>query len=191
MSRIFDALKKAEAQRPPAPQPAAALPSPAAPPRAQRSTPPAPQPMRGGSAMPAARPGTPPVVRCEVAAGLSEEVGRGMSTLRVALESSLDERGTRVVAFSSAQGGEGVSTVAAQFVVALSADAQQRVLFMDANALRPALLEVGGPLGALFVRGSGNGGAAIDVLEVPAHAREARMYAASEARAAVEALGPS
>ena len=62
---------------------------------------------------------------------------------------------------------------------------------MDANALRPALLEVGGPLGALFVRGTGNGGAAIDVLEVPAHAREARMYPASEARAAVEALGPS
>jgi len=192
MSRIFDALKKAEAQRPAAPPPVAALsPSPPVPPRAPRATPPAPQPMRGGSALPAPRASAPEAVRCEVAAVLSEEVGRGMATLRAALESSLDDRGTRVVAFTSAQGGEGVSTVAAQFVVALSVDAQQRVLFVDANAQRPALLDVGGPLAALFVRGPRDGAASVDVIEVPAHAREARLYPVPEARALVETLGPS
>ncbi|MEQ1832219.1 MAG: P-loop NTPase [Candidatus Eisenbacteria bacterium] len=123
MTRIYDALKKAESSRTrlglgPAPIGAApgqehhagwgqAAPDPAL----------APLPLVGG-------------------VDLTEDAIRETSALRLNLESALGERALRAVMFSSAQGGEGTSTVALQFAQSL-AHGSARVLFVDAHARRP------------------------------------------------------
>jgi Mrp family chromosome partitioning ATPase len=70
---------------------------------------------------------------------LGDDVVREMSTLRVHLEAALTERVPRAVMLVSAQGGEGTTTVAAQFAATLARDASIRVLLVDANGRRPAL----------------------------------------------------
>ena len=184
MTRIFDALKKAEASRP------AAVPvAPKAPPA------PVPAPVLRGPSAPgnsrAARAERTPVVRAIVAAALPEEIQREMSSLRVALESALDERGPRVVAFFSTQGGEGTSTVAAQFVIALATDPYLRVLFMDVQAHRPAIGATTGPLAGLFLVPDGTDarGRALDLMPVPDMARTAGLFAAADARALLDQVG--
>ena len=67
---------------------------------------------------------------------LDEDAIRETSALRLNLESVLGERVLRVVMFSSAQGGEGTSTVALQFAQSL-AHGSARVLFVDVHARRP------------------------------------------------------
>ena len=117
MTRIYDALRKAEARQSPAPAPAPA----------QEHVPgwgPAPAdgalvplPLLGGVEM-------------------TEDAVRETTALRLNLENALADRVTRSVMFLSAQGGEGTSTVALQFAQTL-AQGEARVLFVDAHAARP------------------------------------------------------
>ncbi len=184
MTRIFDALKKAEASGP------AAVP---AIPKSQ-SAPLPPSALRGPSApgsFRAARAERATVLRAIVAAALPEEIQREMSSLRVSLESALDERGPRVVAFFSTQGGEGTSTVAAQFVIGLASDPRARVLFMDVQAHRPAIGAAAGPLAGLFLVPDGTDarGRTLDLMPVPDVARAAGLFAAADARALLDQVG--
>ncbi len=123
MTRIYDALKKAESNRErlglgPAPL--------GAPPRQPRSpewgnpsvdVPLSPLPLLGG-------------------VELGEDAIRETSALRVNLESALADQVPRSLMFLSAQAGEGTSTVALQFSQSL-AHTGARVLFVDAHARRP------------------------------------------------------
>jgi Mrp family chromosome partitioning ATPase len=125
MTRIFDALKKAEASRQ-APAPASVSPMPpASHAQAFRAPGRASDPWRGalpllgGAVMPA-------------------EVLREMMSLRVTLEVTLRDRSPRIVMFTSPQGGEGTSTVALQFAQVLARDQGLRPLLVDTHVQRPA-----------------------------------------------------
>src|SRR5262245_65715552 len=120
MTRIFDALRKAETRRPPGPAPA--------------ETPAAPQPAPGW----APSPSETALVPLPLLGGveLSEDAARETTALRLNLENALADRVTRAVMFLSAQAGEGTSTVALQFAQSL-ANSDARVLFVDAHAARP------------------------------------------------------
>lgn len=123
MTRIYDALKKAESSRQrlglgPAPLgPAPGQPPPAGWGNGSSDAVPAPLPLLGG-------------------VDLGNDAIRETSSLRVNLESVLADRMPRSVMFTSAQPGEGTSTVALQFAQAL-AHGSARVLFVDAHAKRP------------------------------------------------------
>jgi len=67
---------------------------------------------------------------------LTEDAIRENTALRLNLENALADRVPRSVMFSSAQGGEGTSTVALQFAQSLAGGAA-RVLFVEAHAARP------------------------------------------------------
>jgi Mrp family chromosome partitioning ATPase len=119
MTRIFDALRKAEARRTPGPAPAA--------PQAQEPAPGWEQAPVDGALVP-----LPLLGGVE----MSEDAARETTALRLNLENVLSDRVTRSVMFLSAQGGEGTSTVALQFAQSL-AHSDVRVLFVDAHAARP------------------------------------------------------
>jgi non-specific protein-tyrosine kinase len=120
MTRIFDALRKAEGRRPPEPAPAAPAP--------------APEPAPGWGLAPS----DSPLVPLPLLGGVdvSEDAARENMALRLNLENALAERVTRAVMFLSAQAGEGTSTVALQFAQSLAQN-EARVLFVDAHAARP------------------------------------------------------
>lgn len=130
MTRIFDALKKAEAAR------EAAAPAPVTP---LSAAPPAHAPgVRGPAALRApadAGRGALPLVG---GLTLSEETIREMTALRVGLEASLRDRAPKIVMFLSPQGGEGTSTVALQFAQVLARDPGVRPLLIDTQVRRPA-----------------------------------------------------
>jgi len=115
MTRIYDALRKAEARRTPGPTPA-----------------PEPSPDWGQA------PSNGALVPLPLLGGveMSEDAVRETTALRLNLENALADRVTRSVMFLSAQGGEGTSTVALQFAQTL-AQGDARVLFVDAHAARP------------------------------------------------------
>lgn len=123
MTRIFDALKKAESSR-------------------QRSgLGPAPMGVAPGHEPSTAwgrSQGDPALSPLPLVGGveLTEDAFRETTALRLNIESALGERATRAVMFASAQGGEGTSTVALQFAQSL-AQGNARVLFVDAHARRP------------------------------------------------------
>jgi len=140
MSRIFDALRKAQAGRSaadPAPR-GSAVPAATPPDHGPRGLAPAPARRQPGRAAPAAD-ATPVIVPIREAAELSEDVVREMTRLRVSIESLLPDRVTRSVMFVSAQGREGTSTVAYQFAFTLARDTRLRALLVDAHARRPSL----------------------------------------------------
>jgi len=118
MTRIFDALRKAE-RRSPAAAPAV----------------PAPEPERSAWEPPAAD-GTLVPLPLLGGVDMSEDAARETTALRLNLENALADRVTRAVMFLSAQAGEGTSTIALQFAQTL-AQADARVLFVDAHAARP------------------------------------------------------
>jgi Mrp family chromosome partitioning ATPase len=127
MTRIFDALKKAEASRQ-AHAPSAVGPLPPASPShssALRATGRSSEPWRaalpllGGATMP-------------------PDVVREMMSLRITLEVTLRDRSPRIIMFTSPQGGEGTSTVALQFAQILARDQGLRPLLVDAHVTRPA-----------------------------------------------------
>jgi len=185
MSRLFQALKKAEAM-----------------PSVVRES--APSPSRASAAAPVAVPPlAPPMVRplgtqsarepilAAVRAGLPEQVLREMTSLRVNLESQFPNRKPITIAVTGAQGGEGVSTVAAQFAISLAADGQLRPLLVDANAQRPTLLVSPGPLAGVFEPGGAAGaGGTIDLIPVPDSLRTAGLYSPSELEAALHPVRP-
>jgi non-specific protein-tyrosine kinase len=123
MTRIYDALKKAESSRQRlglGPAPIAPLPGSSPPPSWGSTGPdqaPAPLPLLGG-------------------VDLTEDAIREVTALRVNLESVLADRSPRALMFTSSQGGEGTSTVALQFAQSL-AHGSARVLYVDAHARRP------------------------------------------------------
>src|SRR5262245_30303063 len=102
MTRIYDALRKAETHR----DRRAMSPEPEAPP-------PAPEPMPTWAASPSERPLVPLPMLGGVE--LSDDAARETTALRLNIENALSDRVTRSVLFTSAQGGEGTSTVALQF----------------------------------------------------------------------------
>ena len=117
MTRIYDALRKAEARQSPAPSPA-----------------PAQEPAPGWGHAPAGGALVPLPLLGGVE--MTEDAVRETTALRLNLENALADRVTRAVMFVSAQGGEGTSTVALQFAQTL-AHSDARVLFVDAHAARP------------------------------------------------------
>lgn len=188
MSRLFQALKKAEAMAPAvregAADPARVSPVPIPPPAHAPTHPvatvrPIGVPSRG-------------LVTAAVRAALPEQVMREMTTLRVNVESMFPGRRPIVVAFSGAQGGEGTSTVAAQFAIALAGDSRIRTLLVDACAQRPALLVNPGPMTGLFEPGGlRDASGAVDALPVPETARVAGMIVPAELDAVLQPLKPS
>src|ERR1044072_2160426 len=110
---------------------------------------------------------------------LTEDSIRETTGLRVNLESVLPDRNVRSVMFSSAQSGEGTTTVALQFAQTL-AHSGARVLFVDANARRPACFAEGSArVPALGPR------ARARVLVVDANARRPACFAEASHRFAV------
>jgi Mrp family chromosome partitioning ATPase len=75
----------------------------------------------------------------EALPGIPGEFHRELAALRFTLENALPGRTTRVVQFAAAVGGEGTTTVAANFARVLAQDATQNVLLVDANVRRPGL----------------------------------------------------
>lgn len=132
MTRIFDALKKAEASRQAPPlAPAAVNPPPAAPPAHVPSLPGLRPPVLSHESWRIALPllgGAP----------MPDDVAREMMSLRVTLEITLRDRTPRILLFTSPQGGEGTSTIALQFAQILARDSGLRPLLVDANVRRPA-----------------------------------------------------
>jgi Mrp family chromosome partitioning ATPase len=125
MTRIFDALRKAESNRErlglgPAPL----------------GAPPGQDPQAGWGHQPAEPAQTPLPFVGGVA--LNEDAVRETMALRLNLEGVLPDRAVRAVMFCSAQAGEGTSTVALQFAQSL-AHSSARVLFVDAHARRPVV----------------------------------------------------
>ena len=140
MSRIFDALKKAQLGRPAAdPAPRSIVAAPVTPlDHAPRGLRPAPVRREPGRAAPGGE-ATPLIIPIREAAEPPEDVIREMTRLRVSLESLLPDRASRSVMFVSSQGREGTSTVAFQFAFTLARDSRIRTLFVDAHARRPVL----------------------------------------------------
>jgi len=139
MTRIFDALRKAQAPREHlAPPPPAIVPVPPAAVRGPRPL--AERPLERGEER------HPAIVPFTAAVALPPDVAKEMTGLRVSLEVALTERAPRVVMLLAPQGGEGTSTVAAQFALALASDSRLRVLLVDAHVRRPAYGPHGAPL---------------------------------------------
>lgn len=129
MTRIFDALKKAEASRPPAPLaggPVNPLPPPsAAHAPALRGPARAHEPFRVALPLLGAVP-------------MADDVVREMMSLRVTLDVTLRDRSPKIVMFTSPQGGEGTSSIALQFAQVLARDSGLRPLLVDTHVRRPA-----------------------------------------------------
>jgi capsular exopolysaccharide synthesis family protein len=126
MTRIFEALKKSQAE-PARPELPSTGRSPAAP--QERA---------------AVRPSEPrsPALDPVVLPPIPEDFVIKLTHLRYALESALADRPRRVLALCSAQQREGTSTVACSLARVLAQDERARVLLVDAHVRRPGL----GPL---------------------------------------------
>jgi Mrp family chromosome partitioning ATPase len=85
---------------------------------------------------------------------LPTDVLREMTGLRISLEATLTQGIPRTVMFIASQGGEGTSTVAAQFAQSLASDERLRVLLVDAHVRRPAYEPDGSLAADLPARGT-------------------------------------
>ncbi len=168
MTRLFEALSKARSDRPardPVALPGHPAPAVAPPPHlaiaasppvrpATASAPPAPMKAVPASAewSTASTDGARRIVALDGLAGLPADVEREMTGLRISLEAMLTRRIPRTLMFIASQGGEGTSTVAAQFAQSLAGDERLRVLLVDAHVRRPAYEPDGSPAAAHAVR---------------------------------------
>ena len=185
MTRIFDALKKAQASLAP---PAPAAPAPAFAGHSRESAVRAPE--RRVDPLPDLR---QRIVALDLKIDLPEEVVREMTSLRVNLEATLSERAPRVIIFLSAQGGEGTSTVAAQFAISLAKDARLRTLLVDAHVRRSApWLRAAGSVHPLRAAATNEADRArqLDVLPLSEAQLQAGVLSQSEMRATLEAAAP-
>lgn len=136
MTRIFDALRKAQAA-------GAAFGAKASSPPTHSQVTPLPTPAHAAiaarGAMPRAIEGRLTGMALQGSVEQPDDVVREMTTLRISIESALPEHTQRVIAFASSQSGEGSSTVAMQFAQGLAADGQLRPIYIDANPRRPAI----------------------------------------------------
>jgi protein-tyrosine kinase len=139
MSKMFDALKRAESERrkkqeeltPPAPalEPVAgtardtAPQAPAVPLMPRREAPPPFVP-------------SPPA---DLGAGLTLDMVRELGILRNSIEARLEKKTGRVLMFTSAMHGEGVTTLALGYARLLAMHNEHRVLLVELNARTPSL----------------------------------------------------
>lgn len=114
MSRIYDALRKAE----------------------RDGVPRKPREAQGGRPAPSRRPatGVSPAL-----AGMDEPFRRSLLNLKNAVDSEMRERATRVIVFTSAVAGEGKTTIAASFARMLAVDETSKILLIDCSARNPGL----------------------------------------------------
>ncbi len=188
MSRIFDALRKAQAGRHEPASPHVAPPSPPAPvtPGATRAG-----PSSYSERVVEPRHGYP----LTLSVPTDDDVVQQMTTLRVNLEAALPDRTPRTVVFLGPQGGEGTTTVVQQFAWTLARDRTLHTLILDANADRPSIeidlthriatCRTGDP----GVRPGLEAGVAINLhaLPVPDERLRAGMFSPADAREMVEA----
>jgi capsular exopolysaccharide synthesis family protein len=113
VSKIYDALRKAERERG--------------------------KPLERSAA--AARPG--PSVHIEddalILAGMNENFRRSLLNLKSAIDSEMKERNSRVILFTSAVQGEGKTTVVASLARVLSLGESRKILLVDCSVRNPAL----------------------------------------------------
>lgn len=155
MSRLFDAMRRAEAER-----------------RSRESRQAATAEPQGPAA-----PGSMPV-EADRAAGVSGALLRELGMLRNAVEVALAGKGKKSLLFTSAMEGEGTTTIATNFARMLALEGRERILLCEMNARAPGFANVfsangdagvtdyfvaGGSLQSL-IQGSGQDG--LDVLYV-------------------------
>lgn len=149
MSKMFDALRRAEAERrrKQAEGSGAAVPAlePVAPRARDAAAPiaPVPSPRPPRSTEPAAQP-----TALQPASALGGEVLREIGILRNSLEAKLDRKARRVLMFTSAMHEEGVTTLAIAYARLLAMQGDQRVVLIELNARTPSLASRLGLLGA-------------------------------------------
>ncbi len=138
MSKMFDALRRAESERKkkqeelnPAP---AALESMPTTPARDTPTPITRMPQRE-SPVPIAPVPMPPVGADAFPAEMLRELG----ILRNSIESKLEKKTARVLMFTSAMHGEGVTTLALAYARLMAMHNEHRVLLVELNARTPAL----------------------------------------------------
>ena len=186
MTRIFDALRKAGS--------ASA--------RTISSVPPAARPLPSMSARvvhpmvepPAGREneGRTAIVPFVAPVELPADALRELTGLRVSLEAVLTERIPRIVLFLASQGGEGTSTVAAQFAQTLAEDSRLRVLLVDAHVRRPRYEPNGTPTTGWRVAVPAGGVAPVagnlDLLPLPDATHRERMLSPPAMRDSLAAV---
>lgn len=193
MTRIFDALRKAEAAREHAsPSSAPVMPLPSSSTHTGGAA-------RAYSPMPRAvlQPNRSALPLCGSFA-FGDDVQREMTGLRVSLEALLGESTPRTIMFVSPQGAEGTSTVSLQFAGMLARDPQLRVLIVDAHARRPAYhideaTRVAVPVPSLSGAGYRPGSevsAHLYALPVPAEIVSSGVYQPAAIRQALEENSP-
>ena len=190
MTRLFDALSKARSAPPargpagpPAPFPIAVVP---------------PGPMKAVHLV-AEQPAAPhDGARCGIvvlggSAELPADVLREMAGLRISLEAALTQRIPRIVMLLASQGGEGTSTVAAQFARSLASDERLRILLVDAHVRRPAYgsdgsPEVAQPARAAARRRASPDAPGPDLMPLSEDSREARTLAPASLRESLDTI---
>jgi len=146
VSKMFDALRRAESERRkkqeqsnPAPT---ALEAVSAPPARDAATPITRLPHREATAPVApvsplpAMPGSTPAVGADA---FPAEMLRELGILRNSIESKLEKKSGRVLMFTSAMHGEGVTTLAIAYSRLMAMHNEHRVLLVELNARTPAL----------------------------------------------------
>jgi Mrp family chromosome partitioning ATPase len=144
MTRIFEALKKAQSRKGTLPFPPAELPPVQVVPRTL--PPPEAGPPGTGAALARAE-ALPEMPRIETlrtpgqagSAPLPADAVREMTALRVGLESAIENQRTRVVMFLGSVHGEGATTVATQFAAVVAAEGRGRPLLVDLRPSRSGL----------------------------------------------------
>ncbi len=190
MTRIFDALRKAQSPRGRAASSAPPAIVPVPPPAAR-----APRPLAERS-LEREDEHHPALVPFAAAVEVPPDVAREMTALRVSLEVTLAERVPRVVMLLAPQGGEGTSTVAAQFALTLASDSRLRVLLVDAHVRRPAYSAHGAPLSRRDRRGERPGLEVVPprnlaLMPLPEGRRAEHLLAPGTLREALDAVGGS
>lgn len=133
------------------------------------------------------------IVALDGLAELPADVVREMTGLRISLEAALTQRIPRIVMFIASQGGEGTSTVAAQFAQSLASDERLRVLLADAHVLRPAYEPDGSPtaappVGATRRRPAQSDAPGPDLMPLSEESREAGNLTPDSLRASLDAV---
>ncbi len=141
MSKMFDALRRAEAERRrkqaegsdgtlPALEPVA--------PRAREVAAPTPIASVASPRPPRSEPSGQPAP-IQAVPSLGGEMLREIGILRNSLESRLDKKARRVLMFTSAMHEEGVTTLALAYARLLAMQSDQRVVLVELNARTPSL----------------------------------------------------
>jgi Mrp family chromosome partitioning ATPase len=145
LSKMFDALRRAESERrrkqeesTPASTALESVPAPA---RDTTPSPASPAPSRAPRREAPApfTPASPALVPTGSTDPFPRDMLRELGILRNSLESRLDKKAGRVLMFTSAMHGEGVTTLATAYARLLAMHNENRVLLIELNARTPAL----------------------------------------------------